>query len=57
MPPTRCTKAQLYAIMQRRAAMLSYIDAFLLLAAIVAALVPLVFLLRKPASGAALPAH
>jgi DHA2 family multidrug resistance protein len=51
-------QAQLYAMVQRQAAMLSYIDAFLLLAVIFTALVPLVFLLRKPdsASGAP-PAH
>ena len=43
---------------QRQAAMLSYIDAFLLLAVIFTGLVPLVFLLRKPdhPSGAP-PAH
>jgi len=51
-------QAQLYAMVQRQAAMLSYIDAFLLLAVIFTGLVPLVFLLRKPdsASGAP-PAH
>jgi hypothetical protein len=43
---------------QRQAAMLSYLDAFLLLAVIFTGLVPLVFLLRKPdhPSGAP-PAH
>jgi DHA2 family multidrug resistance protein len=50
-------QAQLYAIVQRQAAMLSYIDAFWLLAIIVTALVPLVFLLRKSDSAAAPPAH
>ena len=50
-------QAQLYAIVQRQAAMLSYIDAFWLLAIIVTALVPLVFLLRKPDSTAGPPAH
>ena len=50
-------QAQLYAIVQRQALMLSYIDAFLLLAIIVTALVPLVFLLRKSDSDGAPPAH
>jgi DHA2 family multidrug resistance protein len=44
-------QAQLYAMVQRQALVLSYIDAFWLLAVIFAALVPLVFLLRKPDPG------
>jgi DHA2 family multidrug resistance protein len=51
-------EAALYATVQTQAAMLSYIDAFLLLAVIFALLVPIVFLLRRPdpAAGAP-PAH
>ena len=50
-------QAQLYAMVQRQALVLSYIDAFWLLAVIFAALVPLVLLLRKPDPGGAPPAH
>ncbi len=50
-------QAQLYAIVQRQAAMLSYIDAFWLLAIVVAVMVPLVFLLRKPDHVGAPPGH
>jgi DHA2 family multidrug resistance protein len=50
-------QAQLYAIVQKQALMLSYIDAFWLLAIVFAALVPLVLLLRKPDHGAAPPGH
>jgi MFS transporter, DHA2 family, multidrug resistance protein len=51
-------QAQLYAIVQRQALVLSYIDAFWLLAVIFAALVPLVLLLRKPdPGGAGVSAH
>ena len=44
-PALRSTKRRL---VEAQAAMLSYIDAFLLLAVIFTGLVPLVFLLRKP---------
>jgi DHA2 family multidrug resistance protein len=50
-------QAQLYAMVQKQALVLSYIDAFWLLAIIFAALVPLVFLLRKPDHAAAPPGH
>ena len=50
-------QAQLYAIVQKQAVMLSYIDAFWLLAVVFAALVPLVLMLRKPDIAAAPPAH
>jgi DHA2 family multidrug resistance protein len=50
-------QAQLYAIVQKQALMLSYIDAFWLLALVFAALVPLVLLLRKPDHGPAPPGH
>ena len=48
-------QAQLYAMVQKQAAMLSYIDSFWALAVILVAMVPLVFLLRKPPPGAAQP--
>ncbi len=51
-------QASIYSIVQRQAAMLSYIDAFLLLAVIFAALMPFVFMLRRPdPNAAAPPAH
>jgi DHA2 family multidrug resistance protein len=51
-------QAALYAIVQRQAAMLSYLDAFLMLSVVFGALVPFVFLLRRPAASAeAPPAH
>jgi DHA2 family multidrug resistance protein len=50
-------QAQLYAIMQKQAVMLSYLDAFWLLAVTFAALAPLVFLLRRPDPASAPPVH
>ncbi len=51
-------QAELYAMVQQQAAVLSYLDAFWLVGAALVAMVPLVLLLRKPASGAgAPPAH
>jgi DHA2 family multidrug resistance protein len=50
-------QAQLYAIVQKQALMLSYIDAFWLLAVLFAAMVPLVFLMRKSDPAAAPPSH
>jgi DHA2 family multidrug resistance protein len=51
-------QAQLYAMVQRQALVLSYIDAFWLLAVIFAAMLPLVLLLRKPdPGGTGLSAH
>jgi MFS transporter, DHA2 family, multidrug resistance protein len=41
-------QAQLYAMVQRQALALSYIDAFWLLALVFAAMLPLVLMLRKP---------
>lgn len=48
-------QALLYSMVQKQAAMLSFIDSFWLMAVIFGALVPLVFLLRKPDPGAARP--
>src|SRR5713226_875457 len=48
-------QAQLYAMVQRQALALSYIDAFWLLAFVFAAMLPLVLMLRKPAPGAGGP--
>jgi len=52
-------QARLYAIVQQQAQVLSYIDGFWVMSMIFIALVPLVFLLRKPApgGGGAPPAH
>ncbi|HEU5094913.1 MAG TPA: EmrB/QacA family drug resistance transporter, partial [Reyranella sp.] len=51
-------QALLYATVQKQAALLSYIDTFWILAVGFLALVPLIFLLRKPKPGAgAPPAH
>jgi MFS transporter, DHA2 family, multidrug resistance protein len=46
-------QAQIYAMVQQQAAMLSYIDSFWLFGVIFLALLPLVFLMRRPAPGAA----
>jgi MFS transporter, DHA2 family, multidrug resistance protein len=48
-------QAQLYAMVQRQALALSYIDAFWLLALVFAAMLPLVLMLRKPDPGAGGP--
>jgi DHA2 family multidrug resistance protein len=51
-------QAQLYALVQRQALVLSYIDAFWLLSVTFAAMLPLVLLMRKPGHGATgLSAH
>jgi MFS transporter, DHA2 family, multidrug resistance protein len=51
-------QAQLYAIVQTQAAVLSYLDAFWLVGAVLVATMPLVLLLRKPRPGAVMrPAH
>jgi MFS transporter, DHA2 family, multidrug resistance protein len=51
-------QAELYAVVQQQAAVLSYLDAFWLVGAVLVAMIPLVLLLRKPRpGGAALPAH
>ena len=47
----------LYGVVVSQASTFSYLDTFWLLAVIFAALAPLVFLLRKPDSSAAPPAH
>jgi MFS transporter, DHA2 family, multidrug resistance protein len=48
-------EAELYAMVQRQAAVLSYIDAFWLVGAVLLAMIPLVLLLRRPQPGAAVP--
>jgi len=48
-------QAQIYALVQQQAAMLSYIDAFWVFGVVFLALVPLVFIMRRPGSGAAPP--
>ncbi|MBN9486576.1 MAG: DHA2 family efflux MFS transporter permease subunit [Alphaproteobacteria bacterium] len=49
-------QAMVYAMVQKQAALLSYIDTFWVLAIGFTALVPLIFLLRKPTPGAGGPA-
>ena len=46
-------QAQIYAMVQQQAALLSFNDCFWLMALILAAMVPLVLLMRKPPPGAA----
>ncbi len=48
-------QAELYAIVQQQAAVLSYLDAFWLVGAVLVAMIPLTLLLRKPDPGAAAP--
>jgi MFS transporter, DHA2 family, multidrug resistance protein len=48
-------QAELYAIVQQQAAVLSYLDAFWLVGAVLVMMIPLVLLLRKPVPGAAAP--
>ncbi|HEX9490616.1 MAG TPA: DHA2 family efflux MFS transporter permease subunit, partial [Stellaceae bacterium] len=48
-------QALLYATVQKQAAMLSYIDSFWVMGVIFIALVPLLFLMKKPQPGAAAP--
>jgi DHA2 family multidrug resistance protein len=48
-------QAQIYAMVQRQAAFLSFNDAFWVMAIVLAAMVPLVLLMRKPPPGAAPP--
>jgi DHA2 family multidrug resistance protein len=43
--------ARMWGMITRQAAILSYVDAFVLLAAIFAGLIPLIFLMKKPARG------
>jgi MFS transporter, DHA2 family, multidrug resistance protein len=50
-------QAQLYAMVQTQAAVLSYIDAFWVMGALLLAMTPLVLLLRKPARGGQPAAH
>jgi DHA2 family multidrug resistance protein len=51
-------QAQLYTIVQQQAAVLSYLDSFWVVGALLIAMAPLALLLRKPALGAtAAPAH
>ena len=44
---------QLWGLVERQAAILSYLDAFLLLAGLFLALVPLIFLMKRPPRTAA----
>ena len=44
-------QAQLYAMVQQQAATLSYVDSFRVFGVVFLALVPLVFLMRKPSAG------
>jgi DHA2 family multidrug resistance protein len=46
-------QAELYAIVQQQAAVLSYLDAFWLVGAVLVAMIPLTLLLRKPDPAAA----
>lgn len=48
-------QAQLYMIVQKQAIMLSYLDAFWVVGAVLVAMIPLVLLLRRPRPGAAAP--
>jgi MFS transporter, DHA2 family, multidrug resistance protein len=50
-------QAQVYAMVQTQAAVLSYIDAFWVMGALLLAMTPLVLLLRKPARGGQPAAH
>ena len=51
-------QAQIYAMVQRQAAFLSFNDAFWVMAIILVAMIPLTFLMRKPPPGAVpLQAH
>jgi DHA2 family multidrug resistance protein len=50
-------EANIYAMVQQQAALLSFNDCFWILAVVVAAMVPLVLLMRKPPPGAAAPGH
>jgi DHA2 family multidrug resistance protein len=45
--------ARMWGMVARQAAILSYVDAFILLAAIFSALIPLIFLMKRPARGGA----
>ena len=47
----------MYAGVSRQAAMLAYVDTFRILAFLILCLVPVVFIVRKPKPGAAVPAH
>jgi MFS transporter, DHA2 family, multidrug resistance protein len=51
-------QAQVYAMVQTQASVLSYIDAFWVMGAVLTAMLPLLLLLRKPApGGASAPVH
>jgi MFS transporter, DHA2 family, multidrug resistance protein len=49
-------QAQVYAMVQTQAAVLSYIDAFWVMGALLLAITPLVLLLRKPSRSGTRPA-
>ena len=48
-------QAQIYAMVQQQAAFLSFNDTFWVMAIVLAAMLPLVLLMRKPPPGAAAP--
>jgi MFS transporter, DHA2 family, multidrug resistance protein len=48
-------QAELYAVVQQQAAVLSYLQSFWLVGAVLITMIPLVLLLRKPVPGAAAP--
>lgn len=48
---------QIYGAISRHSAMLAYIDDFWILAVCILAIIPLVFLMKRPPRGAAAPAH
>ena len=52
---TKQAYAAIYGMVQRQAAMMAYIDVFLLLAIMFAACLPLILLMRKPPKGPAAP--
>lgn len=49
--------AALYLLLQQQAALLSYVEAFWVLAVVFAAMVPVVFIMRRPRSQRAVAAH
>jgi MFS transporter, DHA2 family, multidrug resistance protein len=50
-------QALLYAMVQKQAALLSYIDGFWLMSVVLIALLPLVFVIRRTGHAGPLPAH
>jgi MFS transporter, DHA2 family, multidrug resistance protein len=52
---TKQAYAAIYGMVQRQAAMMAYIDVFLLLAIMFAACLPLILLMKKPPKGPTAP--